>query len=163
MIEPTAIFLFSSLQWPAGALGERPLLVFEPYDPSVFSLDEETTGETSSSLLERGFQRLDVDAWSFPYLEGYVLTMLEEFDELALIDEAGELFQYPLSAAPVDWYQHLTRERNCLVITGTGLRLAADGMAGVHEAARRGTAFAGSVLAHDGMTDPDRSAKPVGL
>lgn len=82
--------------------------------------------------------------------------MLEEFDELALIDEAGELFQYLLSAAPADWYEHVMRERNCLVVTGTELRLATDGMAGVHEPCRRGTAFAGSVLAHDGMTDPDR-------
>jgi hypothetical protein len=53
--------------------------------------------------------------------------MIEEFDELALIDEAGELFQYPLSAAPRDWFDHITRERNCLIITGTDLRLATEG------------------------------------
>ena len=156
MTEPTAVLLFSSLQWPADALGRRPLLVFEPYDPSVFSLDEEAAGEASSSLLARGFERLETEAWSFPYLGGHVLTMLEEFDELALIDEAGELFQYPLSAAPAEWYEHVTRERNCLVITGHGLRLATDGIAGVNEACRLGTAFGGSALAHDGMTDPDR-------
>lgn len=135
MTEPTAVLLFSNLQWPADALGERPLLVFEPYDSAVFSLDLDVPGDAGSSLLKRGFEQLKADHWSFPYLDGHVLTMMEEFDELALIDEAGELFQYPLSVAPPDWYEHVTRERNCLVITGSELQLATEGMAGVHEPA----------------------------
>jgi hypothetical protein len=42
------------------------------------------------------------------------------------------------------------RERSCLLITGVGLRLATDGMAGVEQAVRRGDAFAGMVLINEG-------------
>jgi hypothetical protein len=156
MTQPNAVLLFSSLECPAGAVGRRPLLVFEPYDPSVFSLDQEAPEGPEACLLARGFERLRPDRWSFPYLGGHVLTMIEEFDELALIDEAGELFQYPLSAAPREWFEHISRERNCLIVTGTDLRLGTEGMAGVEAARARGSAFGGSVLAHDGMTDSDR-------
>ena len=63
------------------------------------------------------------DRWTFPYLDGHTLAIHYDFKVLALIDEADDLFTYPLSALPVDWNSHLKRERNCLLITGVDLRL----------------------------------------
>ncbi len=57
MTRPDAVLHFSSLQWPSGALGRRPLLVFEPYDASVFSLEEGAPDNPEASLLARGFER----------------------------------------------------------------------------------------------------------
>jgi hypothetical protein len=69
---------------------------------------------------------------------------------MALNDEGDELFAYPVSALPTEWYSHLKLERNCLLITGVDLRLAAVGMDGVHDACARGQAAGGMLLVNDG-------------
>ncbi len=71
------------------------------------------------------------DAWSFPKLEGHVLGVFVDLGEMSLIDEASDLFTYRLSSLASGWYEHLMRERNCLLVTGVDLRLATDGMAGI--------------------------------
>jgi hypothetical protein len=49
----------------------------------------------------------------------------ESSDDFALIDDAADqLFGYPISGIPQDWYSHLKLEGNCLVITGVDIRLA---------------------------------------
>lgn len=150
MTDPTAIVLCSQLQWPADAFGSRPLIVFEPYDSSVFALEDGDSSDIASWLTQRGFARLIEGSWDFPYEHELVLGVFADFDALALIDEGDDLFNYPLNALPADWYAHLTRERNCLVITGVGLELAQAGMEGVHRAVGRGEAFGAMVLLNDG-------------
>lgn len=145
MSEVTGAALFSDLEWPRGALGRRPLLVFESYDPSVWKLPERPYAglDDVSVFLDRGFELLVPDLWTFPYLDGHTLAIHYDFDVLALIDEADDLFTYPLSALPADWYSLLKRERNCLIITGVALRLATTGMDGVRLPARAGGLLAG--------------------
>jgi hypothetical protein len=54
MREANGVALFSRLNWPKDALGERALLVIESYEPSVWKLDssngsvEELTGASQS-------------------------------------------------------------------------------------------------------------------
>ena len=151
MTEPNAVVFTTTLQWPQGALGERALLAFEPYDVSSLALEEKSPVDVAGWLLERGFERLLEDVWTFPYMEGHVLGVFAEFGEMSLLDEAADLFTYPLSGLPSAWYEHLMRERSCLVITGVNLRLATEGMAGIERAIRRGDAFAGMVLINEGL------------
>lgn len=151
MTEPNAVVLMSTLQWPKGALGERPLLAFEPYDVTKLALEEGAPVDVAAWLEERGFERLVEGAWTFPHLAGHVLAVFVDLGEIELIDEAADLFSYPLSAVPSVWFEHLMRERSCLVITGLDLRLATEGMAGIEEAVRRGDAFAGMVLINEGL------------
>lgn len=105
----------------------------------------------SGWLTERGFECLVDAAWSFPYLEGHVLGVLADLDDIALIDEGGGLFNYPLSGLPPGWYEHLMRERSCLLITGMSLHLATEGMAGIEHAVRRGDAYGGMVLINEAL------------
>ncbi len=147
--EATAVALFSALEWPEGALGRRALLAFEPYDASVFSLNQDRAGDPISCLLERGFARQVPGVWAFPHVEGHSLGIFEDFDEVALIDEADDLFVYPLSALPQDWLGHVERERCCLLVTGVGLSLATAGFKGVERAAARGEAVGGAVMLVD--------------
>ena len=151
MNEPSAVVLTSTLQWPQGALGQRPLLAFEVYEPTALALEDRVPLDVEAWLLQRGFERLVADEWTFPYLEDHVLGVFEDLGQMALIDEADDLFTYPLGGLPAQWCEHLKRERNCLLITGKDLRLSADGMAGVERAVRRGEAFGGMVLINDGM------------
>jgi hypothetical protein len=83
-------------------------------------------------------------------LDGIFLGIHYDFDVMELNDEGDELFTYPLSALPADWYAHLKLERNCLLITGVDLRLATAGMDGVRDACARGHAVGGTVLVNDG-------------
>ncbi len=151
MNEPTAVVLPTTLKWPRDAVGERALLAFEVYDPTRLALEDRSPVDVPAWLMERGFDRLVEDAWSFPYLEGHVLGVFADLGDIALIDEAGDLFSYPLSGLPSSWHEHLMRERSCLLITGVNLRLATDGMAGIEQAVRRGNAFAGMVLINEGL------------
>ena len=59
-----------------------------------------------SVFLNRAFELQLPDRWTFPYLDGHTLAIHYDFEVLALIDEADDLFTYPLSALPVDWYSH---------------------------------------------------------
>ena len=151
MREPNAVVLTTTVKWPLDAVGERALLAFEPYDPTFLALEDRSPVDVPGWLLERGFARLVEGAWSFPYLEDHVLGVFADLGVIALIDEADDLFSYPLSGLPSAWHEHLMRERSCLVITCVGLRLATDGMAGVDEAVRRGDAFGGMVLINEGL------------
>lgn len=151
MTEPNAVVLTSTLKWPAATVGDRALLAFEPYDVARLALDEDSSIDVPGWLIERGFERLIEGAWNFPHLEGHVLGVFADFGEISLIDEAGDLFTYPLSGLPPAWYEHLKRERSCLLITGIDLRLATEGMAGVEESVRRGDAFAGMVQINEGL------------
>jgi hypothetical protein len=149
--EVNGVALFSRLKWPNDALGERPLLVIESYEPSVWMLDDADAPDAITGLKERGFEPLKPDGWSFPYLEDHLVAIDESSDDFALIDEAADqLFGYPLSGVPTDWYSHLKMERNCLVITGVDLRLATTGMEGVKEACAYGRAFGAMVMINDG-------------
>lgn len=151
MSEINGVALFSRLKWPKDALGERPLLVIESHDPSVWRLDDSETPDAITGLKERGFEPLGLDAWSFPYLDDHLVAIDESSDDFALIDEAAdELFGYPISGIPAEWCAHLKLERNCLVITGIELRLATDGMNGVKEACVNGRAFGAMVMINDG-------------
>lgn len=151
MTEVSGVALFSTLQWPADALGERALLVIESYDPSVWRIDGIPTRDALEALRVRGFAPLERERWSFPYLEEHLLAIDESSGSLALIDEAAdELFGYRLDAVPTQWYQHLQRERSCLVITGVDLHLATAGMEGVEQASAYGNAFGAMVLINDG-------------
>jgi hypothetical protein len=148
--EPTGVILCSKLQWPADALGRRPLLVFEPYDLSVFGLEGGAPSDVKGWLTERGFAQLVEGSWAFPHGHELVLGVFDEFDTLALIDEGDDLFNYPLGALPTDWFAHLQRERVCLVVTGANLQLTTLGMEGVHQAVARGDAFGAMVMVNDG-------------
>ena len=150
--EPNAVLLCSALEWPVGALGKRPLLVFEPYDLSVFALEESGRSNVAGWLAERGFAQLVEGSWAFPHTHEFILGVFDEFDTLSLIDEGDDLFNYPLSALPDDWYAHVQRERICLVITGSNLQLTTAGMEGVHQAVARGEAFGAMVMLNDGST-----------
>lgn len=150
--EPNAVLLCSTLEWPVGALGKRPLLAFEPYDLSVFALEEGGASDVGGRLAERGFAQLVEGAWAFPHTHELILGVFDEFDTLSLIDEGDGLFEYPLSALPGDWYAHVLRERICLVITGSNLQLTTAGMEGVHQAVARGDAFGAMVMLNDGST-----------
>lgn len=151
MNEPTAVVLPMTLEWPRGALGERPLLVFEVYEVTHLALEDRAPVDVAAWLLERGFERLVEGAWNFPHLEGHVLGVFADIGDIALIDEGGDLFSYPLPGLPAPWHKHLMRERSCLVITGVDLRLATEGMAGIERAVRRGDAFAGMVMINEGL------------
>ncbi len=146
MNEPNAVVFTTTLKWPQDAVGERALLAFEPYDVANLALEEEAPVDVPGWLTERGFEQLVEGAWSFPYLEGHVLGVFADLGEMSLLDEAADLFTYPLSGLSPGWYEHLMRERSCLFITGTDLRLATEGMAGIEQAVRRGDAFGGMVL-----------------
>jgi hypothetical protein len=147
---PDAVLLCSTLQWPAGALGRRPLVVFEPYDISKFALEEGASTDVTGWLKERGFAPLVKDSWDFPLEHELVLGVFKEFDTPALIDEGDDLLNYPLGALPTDWFAHLQRERVCLVVTGANLQLTTLGMEGVHQAVARGDAFGAMVMINDG-------------
>jgi len=149
--QPNAVVFTTTLKWPHATVGERALLAFEPYEVTNLALEEETPVDVAGWLTERGFERLVEDEWSFPYLEGHVLGVFADLGEMSLIDEAADLFTYPLSGISPGWYEHLMRERSCLLITGTDLRLATEGMAGVERAVRRGDAFSGMVLINEGL------------
>jgi hypothetical protein len=151
MTEPNAVVFTTTLQWPQGALGERALLAFEPYDVTSLALDEKSPVAVDAWLTERGFIRLVEGAWSFPQLEGHVLGVFADLGEMSLLDEAADLFTYPLSGLPSGWCAHLMRERSCLVITGIDLRLATERMGGIERAVRRGNAFAGMVMINEGL------------
>lgn len=151
MSEPNAVVFTGTLQWPRGALGERALLAFEPYEATKLALDEPAPVDVPGWLVERGFERLVEGAWNFPYLEDHVLAVFADLDVVELIDPATDLFTYPLSGLPHGWYAHLMRERSCLLITGVGLELATAGMAGIEQAVRRGEAFAGMVMINEGL------------
>lgn len=151
MSEVNGVALFSRLKWPKDALGERPLLVIESYEPSVWKLDDSAGLDAIAGLRKRGFEPLRPDGWSFPYLEDHLVAIDESSDDFALIDEAAdELFGYPLSGVPNDWYSHLKMERNCLVITGVNLRLATAGMDGLKDACADRRAFGAMVMINDG-------------
>lgn len=151
MSEVNGVALFSKLKWPKDAVGERPLLVIESYEPSVWKLDDSDGPDAIAGLRDRGFEALKPDGWSFPYLEDHLVAIDESSDDFALIDEAADqLFGYPLSRVPSEWYSHLKMERNCLVITGVDLRLATTGMDGVKNACANGTAFGAMVMINDG-------------
>lgn len=151
MSEVNGVALFSRLKWPKDALGERPLLVIESHEPSVWKLDDFPEVDPIAGLRERGFEALRPEGWSFPYLDDHLVAIDESSDDFALIDEAAdELFGYPLSGVPSDWYSHLKMERNCLVITGVGLGLATAGMDGVKNACAEGRAFGAMVMINDG-------------
>lgn len=151
MNEPAAVVLPTTLKWPRDAVGERALLAFEVYQPTHLALEDRFPVDVPAWLLERGFERLVEDAWTFPYLEGHVLGVFADLGDMALIDEGDDLFSYPLSGLPSAWHEHLMRERSCLLITGVNLRLATDGMSGIEQAVRRGDAFAGMVLINEGL------------
>ena len=151
MSGPTAVVLPTTLKWPREAVGERALLAFEAYEPTDLALEDRLPVDVPTWLLERGFARLVEGAWEFPYLEDHVLGIFADFDVIALIDEADDLFSYPMSGLPSAWREHLMRERSCLLITGVDLRLATDGMSGIEAAVRRGDAFAGMVLINEGL------------
>lgn len=151
MSQINGVALFSRLKWPKDALGERPLLVIESHEPSIWKLDDLPEADPIAGLRERGFEPLQPEGWSFPYLEDHLVAIDETSDDFALIDEAAdELFGYPLSGVPEDWYSHLKMERNCLVITGVDLRLATAGMDGVKKACADGKAFGAMVMINDG-------------
>jgi hypothetical protein len=150
--EVNGIALFSRLKWPKDAVGERPLLVIESYEPSVWKLEDSGAADAITGLHERGFQPLNPDGWSFPYLDDHLVAINESSDDFALIDEAAdELFGYPISGIPAEWYAHLKMERNCLVITGVDLRLATAGMDGVKDACTKGKAFGAMVMINEGL------------
>jgi hypothetical protein len=152
--EVNGVALFSRLKWPEDAFGERPLLVIESYEPSVWKLDDSDAPDAITGLRERGFELLKPDSWSFPYLDDHLVAIDESSDDFALIDDAAdELFGYPISGIPQDWFSHLKLERNCLVITGVDLRLATDGMKGVKDACGNGRAFGAMVMINDGRVD----------
>ncbi|MPZ93113.1 MAG: hypothetical protein GEU68_16120 [Actinobacteria bacterium] len=155
MGEVAGVALFTDLEWPKGTLGRRPLLVFESYDASAWRLPDRpyTGGDDMSVFLDRGFELFVPDRWTFPYLEGLFLAIHYDFDVMALNDEGDELFTYPLSALPTEWYSHLKLERNCLLITGLELHLATAGMEGVHDACARGHAAGGMLLVNDGSAN----------
>ena len=91
------------------------------------------------------------DDWHFPYLDDHLIAIDESSGALALIDDAAdELFAYRLDSLPQGWYEHLKRERNCLVVTGIDLQLAIAGMTGVDEACASGKAFGAMVMVNDG-------------
>lgn len=150
MNEPTAVVLPKTLKWPRDALGEHALLAFEVYDPTHLPLEDRSPVDVPAWLLERGFERLVEEAWSFPYLEGHVLGVFADLGDIALI-EGGDLFSYPLAGLPAPWREHLMRERSCLLITGVDLRLATHGMGGIEDAVCRGDAYAGMVLINEGL------------
>ena len=151
MSEVNAVALFSRLDWPKDALGERALLVIESYEPSVWQRDDCPGPDAVAGLRDRGFEPLRPDGWSFPYLEDHIVAIDESSDDFVLIDEAADqLFGYPLSGVPSEWYSHLKMERNCLVITGVDLRLATTGMDGVRQACADGRAFGAMVMINDG-------------
>lgn len=151
MSDVNGVALFSTLKWPKDALGERSLLVIESYEPSVWQRDDCGDRDAIAGLRARGFAPLRSDGWSFPYLEDHLVAIDESSDDFALIDDgADELFSYPVSGIPQDWYSHLKLERNCLVITGVGLRLATDGMEGVNQACASRRAFGAMVMINDG-------------
>jgi hypothetical protein len=117
----------------------------------VWKLDDSDTPDAIAGLQERGFEALNPDGWSFPYLEDHLVAIDEASDDFALIDEAAEeLFGYPLSGVPSNWYSHLKMVRNCLVITGVDLRLATAGMDGVRDACADGRAFGAMVMINGG-------------
>lgn len=90
-------------------------------------------------------------SWNFPPQTEHLVVVHEEFDALGVIDEgADELFAYPLSALPEEWFAHLKRERSCLVITGVDLKLAWAGLEGVRQACERGQAAGAMLLINDG-------------
>ncbi len=156
MSEVSGAAVFLRLKWPKDALGERPLLVIESYEPSVWKLDDSEHVDVPTALRERGFEPLRSGDWSFPYLEDHLVAIDEPSDGFALIDDAAdELFAYPLSGIPPAWYSHLKLERNCLLITGVGLRLATDGMDGVEQACANRRAFGAMVLINDGRVDEE--------
>ena len=93
MSELTGVVLCSALQWPVDALGERPLLVFEPYDVSVLALEEGGPSDLPGWLTERGFAQLVEGSWTFPHEHELVLGVFDEFDTLALIDEGDDLLK----------------------------------------------------------------------
>lgn len=68
MTEPNAVVFTSTLKWPQGALGERALLAFEPYDVTTLALEEKTPVDVPGWLIERGFERLVEGEWNFPEL-----------------------------------------------------------------------------------------------
>ena len=151
MSDVNGVALFTRLKWPKDAMRERPLLVIESYEPSVWQRDDCPGPDVIAGLRDRGFQPLGPDGWSFPYLDDHLLAIDESSDDFALIDDAAdELFAYPLSGIPQDWYSHLKLERDCLVITGVDLRLATAGMEGVKEACANRTAFGAMVMINDG-------------
>lgn len=151
MNDVAGVALFSTLKWPKDALGERPLLVFESYDPSVWNRDGGSGSDAITGLRDRGFEPLLPEGWSFPYLDDHLLAIDEPDDDFALIDDAADqLFGYPISAIPGEWYSHLKMERNCLVLTGVELGLATAGMNGVKAACEDGRAFGAMVLINDG-------------
>lgn len=154
MSEVNGVALFSRLKWPKDALGERPLLVIESYEPFVWARDQ--VADPLTGIRDRGFEPLRPEGWSFPYVDDHIVIIDESLDDFALIDDrADQLFGYPLSGVPVDWDTHLKMERNCLVITGLDLRLATAGMAGVKEACADGKAFGAMVMINDGSIAPD--------
>lgn len=123
MSEPTGVVLCSELQWPADALGRRPLLVFALRRICARARRGRPDG-LGGWLTERGFAQLVAGSWTFPHEHEFVLGVFDEFDTLALIDEGDDLLNYPLGALPADWFAHLERERVCLVVTGVDLQLA---------------------------------------
>ena len=78
MTEPNAVVFTTTLQWPQGAVGERALLAFEPYDVTKLALEEPALVHVPGWLLERGFERLVEGAWNFPHLEGHVLAVFAD-------------------------------------------------------------------------------------
>lgn len=151
MNEPNAVIFTTTLKWPPDTVGARVLLAFEPYEVANLALEEQAPVDVAGWLTERGFERLVEGAWTFPHLEGHVLGVFADLGDMALLDEAADLFTYPLSGLSPGWYEHLMRERSCLLITGTDLRLATEGMAGIEQAVRRGDAYAGMVLINEGV------------
>ena len=53
MSDVSGVALFSTLQWPKDALGERALLVIESHDPSVWRVDEMRTRDPMEALRVR--------------------------------------------------------------------------------------------------------------
>lgn len=100
MNEPTAVVLPRTLKWPRDAVGGRALLAFEVYDPTHLAQEDRSPVDVPAWLLEPGFERLVEDAWNFPYLEGHVLGVFADLGDIALIDEGGDVFSYPLSGLP---------------------------------------------------------------
>lgn len=95
MRQITGTAFFSELQWPADALGRRALLAFEPYEPDVLSRPGHPATDEGiiASGVERGFEFLRQEAWSFPAVAGHQVVISHDLDDFAVIDDyADELF-----------------------------------------------------------------------
>ena len=115
MNEPNAVVYTTTLEWPQVTVGKRALLAFEAYDVTSLALEERAPVDVPGWLIARGFERLVEGEWNFPDLEGHVLGVFDDLGDVALIDEVGDLFTYPLAGLSRGWYEHLMRERSCLL------------------------------------------------